>query len=117
MRLEVFNRDGFSCQRCGDKSSTLHIHHLEYQRGKKPWEYDISFLVTICENCHEYESNIEDTIINKSNYLKSKASAELIDILLFDVTYDMTPLERYRFGVKLSDNFRAFLNSLGGNNE
>jgi hypothetical protein len=52
MRLCIMERDGFECQKCGDKQSTLNVHHLFYQRGKAPWEYDPSHLVTLCETCH-----------------------------------------------------------------
>lgn len=55
MRLEIMQRDGFSCQFCSDEKSTLHIHHLQYVRGKEPWEYSPEYLVTLCEFCHERE--------------------------------------------------------------
>lgn len=31
----------------------LNIHHKYYIRGKKPWQYDNSALVTLCEDCHK----------------------------------------------------------------
>lgn len=54
-RLEVLNRDNFTCRICGDNTSTLHAHHKFYERGKEPWEYDIKHLVTLCEICHDSE--------------------------------------------------------------
>lgn len=52
-RLEIFNRDNWTCQECGDTKSTLHVHHLKYVKGKKPWEYAKKDLITLCEKCHE----------------------------------------------------------------
>lgn len=52
-RLEVFQRDKFTCQSCFSDIKTLHVHHLIYQTGKEPWEYEIDFLLTLCEGCHE----------------------------------------------------------------
>ena len=52
-RLEIMERDKFSCRYCGDKEKTLNVHHVIYQRGKAPWEYDAGLLLTLCEDCHE----------------------------------------------------------------
>ena len=38
-RLEIFERDGWSCCRCGDTESTLNVHHLRYVPGHDPWDY------------------------------------------------------------------------------
>lgn len=51
-RLEVLDRDEFSCQECGATEKTLHVHHMYYERGKNPWEYPDEALRTVCEDCH-----------------------------------------------------------------
>lgn len=56
-RLEILNRDGFKCMACGATDKTLHVHHLMYVKGREPWNYPNSSLVTLCEDCHEYEHN------------------------------------------------------------
>jgi hypothetical protein len=55
-RLEVLSRDNFTCQHCDETTKTLHVHHCYYERGRKPWEYDAPSLVTLCCDCHEYET-------------------------------------------------------------
>jgi hypothetical protein len=65
-RLEIFERDGWECQVCGDKKATLAVHHRDYVFGKEPWDYPNSSLVTLCEHCHEEEfgrAEIEQGII------------------------------------------------------
>lgn len=52
LRLEVFQKAGFACERCGDKESTLHVHHKMYIKGREPWDYEIYFLECLCEECH-----------------------------------------------------------------
>lgn len=52
-RLEIMQRDNFTCQFCGCKDRTLHIHHKVYEKGKKPWEYYDKDLITLCDKCHE----------------------------------------------------------------
>lgn len=54
-RLEILQRDEWTCQNCFDKESTLHVHHKIYKRDIEPWDYPNYFLVTLCENCHNYE--------------------------------------------------------------
>jgi hypothetical protein len=55
-RLEVFARDEWACQRCFDSESTLHVHHCYYLRNAEPWDYDLSALETLCETCHQEET-------------------------------------------------------------
>jgi len=54
-RLEILERDEWRCQICNDQDSTLHVHHRFYEKGKEPWEYSDSALVTLFEECHETE--------------------------------------------------------------
>lgn len=54
-RLEIFNRDNWTCQSCGCKTVQLEVHHVDYFEGKDPWEYDYDSLITVCRNCHEQE--------------------------------------------------------------
>ena len=51
-RLEIFERDKFTCKNCGDTKSQLHAHHRYYVSGRSPWEYPGAALVTLCDSCH-----------------------------------------------------------------
>lgn len=53
-REEVFAARGRRCERCGNLSE-LQIHHLQYRRGRLPWEYPIRDLQVVCRSCHEDE--------------------------------------------------------------
>jgi hypothetical protein len=57
-RLEILNRDGWMCQICGREDITLHVHHRRYIHGREPWDIDNDSLVTLCEECHEGESEL-----------------------------------------------------------
>lgn len=55
-RLEVMQRDGFRCQHCLSEDKPLQVHHLVYDKDKKPWEYENNQLITLCEDCHQDET-------------------------------------------------------------
>lgn len=67
-RLEIMQRDGFTCQICGDKETTLHVHHLRYIPDRAYWDYEDWELITLCEHCHKEEHDIERSILD---YVKS----------------------------------------------
>ena len=54
-RLEILERDNWTCQKCMDKEITLHVHHLKYNGN--PWELDEGDLITLCKHCHEFIEN------------------------------------------------------------
>ena len=55
-RVDILQRDNFTCQHCGSTEKSLQVHHLRYQKWKKPWEYDNDELLTLCCDCHEKET-------------------------------------------------------------
>ena len=52
-RLQVLDQSDWSCQDCGCKDSTLHVHHKRYVKGREPWEYGDRELEVLCETCHK----------------------------------------------------------------
>lgn len=54
-RREVFKRDKFTCQVCGDrKGGNLNAHHLNSYNWDKDNRTNIDNGVTLCEKCHMY---------------------------------------------------------------
>lgn len=56
-REKVLKRDSYECARCGktQKEKDLQVHHLHYIKGRKPWDYPIQELITLCKGCHAKE--------------------------------------------------------------
>lgn len=52
-RLEIFERDNWSCTKCGEDALELHVHHKEYWPGRLPWEYPNQNFATLCAPCHK----------------------------------------------------------------
>ena len=54
-RLEILERDKFTCTNCGSKEKQLHVHHKVYIFNNEPWDYKNEFYTTLCYDCHETE--------------------------------------------------------------
>ena len=89
-RLEVLQRDGFKCRYCKDETSTLHVHHLHYVKGRNPWDYDNASLVTLCHVCHDNE---HDSFAEAKNCLIDSLrtrGAMFMDIIGIAVAFDLS---------------------------
>ena len=53
-RLEVLERDGHKCTKCSS-TDNLHVLHTSYIQGRNAWEYELSYLTTLCRACHKEE--------------------------------------------------------------
>lgn len=78
-RLEILQRDGFTCTLCGDKQTTLHIHHSKYFGD--PWDIKDEFLTTHCQHCHSIiefykKSNIQ--VVGIKKYYDTEDNVSLI---------------------------------------
>lgn len=50
-RERVFNYHKKQCK-CCNSDKGLQVHHLFYEKNKKPWEYDVETVVPLCADCH-----------------------------------------------------------------
>lgn len=64
LRLQVFERDEWTCQDCKTKENMLTVHHKWYGTDMEPWDYPFDALITLCQSCH----NEEREAINWSVY-------------------------------------------------
>lgn len=93
MRLEIMQRDEFTCQVCSDKESTLNVHHRFYLRGHEPWDYPEWSLVTLCESCHTEETALlkkEPALLLDAMFRSGATSADfncLAEALSFHFEY------------------------------
>ncbi len=74
-RLEIMQRDEFTCQKCMDSESTMNVHHCFYETNAQPWDYPNDSLITLCEECHLLET--------ESCYTAKKTFAEVFSRMGF----------------------------------
>lgn len=66
-RLDVMQRDGWTCCRCRADNKTLNVNHLVYDGD--PWDAPANALETLCEDCHAERSAMERHIRRLPTFL------------------------------------------------
>lgn len=92
-RLDILNRDGFTCKACGDKETTLHVHHFKYQKGKLPWEYPDTNFITLCESCHEEEELFVK--LQHEGFIKISRYSDFSIRRMWHISFTMAFLHKY----------------------
>jgi len=57
-RISVFEKDNYTCQKCGQIGSNLNVHHIESFEINKDKRTDINNGITLCNECHRKLHNI-----------------------------------------------------------
>jgi hypothetical protein len=104
-RLEIMQREDFTCEFCHRTDATLNVHHGYYERGQMPWEYPDSSLHCLCEHCHEW---LEQLMREMKRMMGRVAINDLKEVhaLLCALRDDPAPVSRKRFE-DTSPAFRA----------
>lgn len=64
-------RDEFTCQKCGCKDRTVHVHHRHYILGRDPWDYPDELLILLCDICHKEEEDCKEVVTELAMVLHS----------------------------------------------
>jgi hypothetical protein len=87
-RLEILERDNWTCQNCSGTSKELNVHHKIYYPNYEPWDYPNDLLITYCKDCHELDKNwrnyFEDALIN---LLRKHCTFNSLQILVYIIKY------------------------------
>lgn len=76
-RLEALEAAEFTCQDCGAKDKQLHVHHISYKKNSKIWEYELSELSVLCDECHS-EAHASKNFLNACFVLLGAGSENTI---------------------------------------
>jgi len=91
-RLEILERDKFTCQECSATVKELHVHHRAYLRKTDPWDYPDSSLTTLCVDCHQSLTHMVDRISESVGRLNESSVSSLM-YLLDELLHQLTPEE------------------------
>lgn len=109
LRLEVFQRDNWTCRYCWAPfpTRTLHVHHEQYL-SPEPWETPKEFLKTACADCHKGKHGLcdrqVDDIPNKRAVMNAVRLGVLIGML---ARRERTLRELLTVGLELEDLLQA----------
>lgn len=109
-RLDILNRDRFTCTACSSDSKTLHVHHKYYLKGYEPWDYPDHVYQTMCEDCHQKEESLKNDA--KNDIYQSFLRIGLNNSDIIKVAFDISTLPfitNYR--EKQEDFFRHIIYS------
>lgn len=96
-RLEILQRDNWTCTSCGGTKTTLHVHHKYYTYGNEPWEYNNNVLITLCEHCHKSEESFKEVLYDMPRDLLRAGfdNSQLFQLTAFlqQLSHKMAPVE------------------------
>ena len=75
-RTSIFERDNYTCVKCGAQGVELNAHHTKYGKGMI-WDCPMEWCITVCEKCH---SKIHGRRMGRSLSNK-KAKVNLLDLM------------------------------------
>ena len=74
-RLEVMERDNFTCRDTGATDEPLNVHHCWYAKGG-PWETPSEYMLTLTEGAHERRQELESHIKREIGGIVSQLSPD-----------------------------------------
>lgn len=74
-RLEILQRDGFTCQSCNASDKELQVHHIVYKK-RDPWDYPDYLYQTLCYECHEKRQFLTENIVDALRIAVAKVPTE-----------------------------------------
>jgi 5-methylcytosine-specific restriction endonuclease McrA len=63
-REQIFKRDNWTCQNCGNRGGKLHAHHMKSFAEFPELRLDLNNGLTVCEKCH-YEIHSHQSWFSK----------------------------------------------------
>ena len=87
-RLEILERDKYTCQSCGADDRQLHVHHRFYIKDRKVWEYDNDVFHALCEDCHKNKHSEKPLGLISQHLIKNNINSEDVEFIMTNIDKD-----------------------------
>lgn len=81
-RARLISDRNCRCQECGEVfEEGLTIHHVDYLRGREPWEYPDDLVLVLCWDCHQgRQVNDEEALFEFARLLAQLKSQSVYEM-------------------------------------
>lgn len=76
-RLEIFQRDNFTCVICHHSDKEIQCHHILYKK-RDPWDYPNHLYQTLCHECHAERQILTDKICDAMRIAIAKIQTKIL---------------------------------------
>jgi len=80
-RLQILERDNYTCQECGNDDVELHVHHKVYIENRMAWDYNHLLLITLCPECHKKVHSRMTAIQERIGFMTKEQLYFAVDII------------------------------------
>jgi hypothetical protein len=121
-RLDIFQRDKFTCQLCQDTKTELQIHHKAYQKDREPWDYEDYYLTTLCKYCHAIVTELKINLFDQTPQVIKIGQGAMLQVFFIDLRglhiYQVEPILLIgRYSHKTANNLTQALINFWNQNE
>ena len=85
----IKRRDADSCQTCMSLTN-LQVHHKRYISGRKAWEYEDSYLITLCDTCH---NKVHGLPVQKDNPRGEPFESSMIEDCFYNIAVGLRAIQ------------------------
>lgn len=94
-RLQILERDQWTCQSCRSTTKNLQVHHLVYAK-RDPWDYADDCYQTLCEDCHEVRQELSDKAANAVKLSMRNIPTDRMEYFLQEIIGRVLRCDPYR---------------------
>ena len=99
-RQRVIDVNGRACRACRRSDKIIQVHHLFYEKTRKPWDYELNEVTVLCEDCH---ASMHDELQKFRKFVFDKLEPQTFRIVNGALCVALTQYDRLTFSHALAE--------------